>query len=206
MISRGNRPRYRQRPAPVYPTQTKAGWLMTNTGWPAFGKILMRLPIILLPDNPQAARGLVQRIFRHAEQLVLHPGSGSVPRELRGTGYRQIVEPPCRVFYRFHADQVIVLHVLRGEMKLRRTKLVKRDREAKSSGGYSGALCKPDVVPGKPTKKPHHPTWGKAFRWLTALPSSPNFNSRNIIADSIVNPPSARNALCIPWIICGELV
>jgi toxin ParE1/3/4 len=35
-------------------------------------------------DNPDAARRLVQRIFRHVEQLADHPKSGSKPPELRG--------------------------------------------------------------------------------------------------------------------------
>jgi len=80
-------------------------------------------------DDPKAARLLVQRVIRHVEQLRAHPESGSVPRELRGMCYRQIVERPCRVFYRFDAGTVFVLHVIRGEMLLRRSKLVKRDRK-----------------------------------------------------------------------------
>jgi plasmid stabilization system protein ParE len=35
-------------------------------------------------DNPEAARGLVQRVFQHVEQLAAYPESGSRPRELRG--------------------------------------------------------------------------------------------------------------------------
>ena len=54
-------------------------------------------------DDPAAARGLVRRVFKHVEQLIDHPQSGSKPAELRGWRYRQIVEPPCRVFYRHDA-------------------------------------------------------------------------------------------------------
>ena len=78
-------------------------------------------------DNPDAASKLVKRIFQHVEQLQNHPESGSKPRELRGFRYRQIVEPPCRVIYR-HDDrlsQVFILHVVRSEQKLRRTKLLR---------------------------------------------------------------------------------
>ena len=39
-------------------------------------------------DDPEAARGLMRRVFRHMEQLTAHPESGSVPRELRGMAYR----------------------------------------------------------------------------------------------------------------------
>jgi toxin ParE1/3/4 len=67
-------------------------------------------------DNPSAARELVRRIFRHVEQLQRPPKSGSIPKELRGMKYRQIVEPPCRIFYRIIRNRVVVLHVMRGEM------------------------------------------------------------------------------------------
>jgi len=78
-------------------------------------------------DDPAAARELVQRIFKHAEQLIAHPDSGSKPQELRGWRYRQIVEPPCRIFYRHHRDRVYVLYVMRGERKLRKTTRSERD-------------------------------------------------------------------------------
>jgi len=45
-------------------------------------------------DKPEAARRLVHRVFEHVEQLVIHPKSGSVPPELRGSRYRQIVRAP----------------------------------------------------------------------------------------------------------------
>ncbi len=51
-------------------------------------------------DNPEAARRLVQKIFEHIDHLERHPRLGSRPQELKGWRYRQIVEPPCRIFYR----------------------------------------------------------------------------------------------------------
>lgn len=84
-------------------------------------------------DNQRAARELVQRVFQHVEQLAAHPKSGSHPLELRRSSrrYRQIVEPPCRVFYRYERSsrKVYVLYVMRGEMRLRKSRLQKRDRE-----------------------------------------------------------------------------
>jgi len=77
-------------------------------------------------DDPAAARALVQRVFKHVEQLIAHPNSGSKPQELRGWRYRQIVEPPCRPFYRHDRDRVYVLYVMRGERKLRKTTLSER--------------------------------------------------------------------------------
>ena len=70
-------------------------------------------------DNPHAARELVRRVFVHVEQLAAHPRSGSKPQELRGWRYRQIVEPPCRVFYREDHGRVLVLYVMRSERRLR---------------------------------------------------------------------------------------
>ena len=84
-------------------------------------------------ENPEAARGLVQRVFQHIEQLAEYPESGSRPRELRGLRYRQIVELPCRVFYRYDGERVFILHVMRGEMRLRARQLGKRDRQVRKS-------------------------------------------------------------------------
>jgi len=79
-------------------------------------------------DNPEAARDLVRRVFSHVEQLAEYPQSGSRPKELRTSRYRQIVEPPCRVFYRYDGERAFVLYVMRREMRLRRSQLVERDR------------------------------------------------------------------------------
>lgn len=74
-------------------------------------------------DNPAAAAHVVRRIFAHTDHLEAHPESGSKPAELRGWHFRQIVEPPCRIFYRIEANTVYIVHVMRSEQKLRRTKL-----------------------------------------------------------------------------------
>jgi toxin ParE1/3/4 len=80
-------------------------------------------------DNPVAARELVQRIFRHVDQLIAHPDSGSKPAELRGWRYRQIIEPPCRIFYRRDGKTVYVLYVMRGERRLRPRALAARGKK-----------------------------------------------------------------------------
>jgi toxin ParE1/3/4 len=84
-------------------------------------------------DDPQAARRLVQRIFQHVGQLVEQPESGSRPPEMRRSRYRQIVEAPCRVFYRYDGARVFVLYVMRGEMRFRKTRLVRRDRDDRNA-------------------------------------------------------------------------
>ncbi len=74
-------------------------------------------------DKPSAARALVQRVLEHVGQLAEHPLSGPRARELPGSGYRQLVEPPCRIFYRVEASRVLILHVMRSEQRLRRSNL-----------------------------------------------------------------------------------
>jgi len=80
-------------------------------------------------DNPEAAKLLVQKVFRHVEQLVGHPKSGSKPQELKGWRYRQIVEPPCRAFYRQEGSRVFILYVMRGERLLRPSVLASRSKQ-----------------------------------------------------------------------------
>jgi len=77
-------------------------------------------------ENPTAAAELVRRVFAHVEQLEAHPESGSKPPELGRSRYRQIVEPPCRVFYRFDGEKVFVLYVMRTEQLLRHDRLIAR--------------------------------------------------------------------------------
>ncbi len=79
-------------------------------------------------ENPEAAKKLVLRIFQHVEQLQEHPDLGSRPGELKGWGYRQIIEAPCRVFYRHDNDRVYILYVMRAERLLRPGMLASRGK------------------------------------------------------------------------------
>lgn len=78
-------------------------------------------------DKPLAAAEFVRRVFEHVDLLESHPESGSVPPELKKSRYRQIVEPPCRVFYRYDGKKVYVLYVMRAERLLRKGVLALRD-------------------------------------------------------------------------------
>lgn len=80
-------------------------------------------------DNASAARGLVQRVFDHVDQLAAFPLSGAVPPELGDSRYRQLIEPPCRVIYRHdrQAERVYVLHVIRSERLLRAERFAESD-------------------------------------------------------------------------------
>jgi toxin ParE1/3/4 len=82
-------------------------------------------------DKPDAASRLVQRVFRHVGMLATHPDLGSRIPELRARSrHRQIVEAPCRVFYRHDSRQkkVFILGVMRGERQFKKSKLVSRDK------------------------------------------------------------------------------
>jgi|SRR5690606_19704313 len=76
-------------------------------------------------ENPAAAVELVKRVFTHVEQLAAHPASGPRPPELPDWEYRQISEPPCRIFYRQEGDRVYIVHVMRSERQLQSSRLSK---------------------------------------------------------------------------------
>lgn len=77
-------------------------------------------------DNPAAAGLLVVRVFRRVGQLARFPKSGKRPPELLRTPYREVVVPPCRIFYRLDGQTVFILHVMRAEQLLRRFLLNER--------------------------------------------------------------------------------
>lgn len=80
-------------------------------------------------ESRAAASALVRRVFAHVEQLETHPESGSRPAEFpRGTRYRQLVEPPCRIFYRYDGERALILHIMRSERKLRVSRLRRAER------------------------------------------------------------------------------
>lgn len=70
-------------------------------------------------ENPAAAGDFVRRVFAHIDRLEKHPRLGPVPPDLEESRYRQIVEPPCRVFYRQQGKKVFILHVMRSEHLLK---------------------------------------------------------------------------------------
>ena len=78
-------------------------------------------------DNPAAAAALVQRVFAHVEQLEAYPESGSRPVELGRSRYRQVVEHPCRVLYRYDGKRAHILFLMRAEQLLRPSSIESRD-------------------------------------------------------------------------------
>jgi len=76
-------------------------------------------------DDPSAASNYVRKVFDRVERLATYPNSGKRPAELPRTSYREVVIPPCRIFYRVEKNQVLILHVMRSE-RLLRTYLLNR--------------------------------------------------------------------------------
>ena len=77
-------------------------------------------------DNPGAAKRYVQRVFRAVERLAEFPKSGSIPQEILNLPYRQVVVPPCRIFYRIEKQDLFVVFVMRSERKFRESELTAR--------------------------------------------------------------------------------
>jgi plasmid stabilization system protein ParE len=71
-------------------------------------------------DRPEAAQQLVQHVLAAVGRLQKFPRMGSHPVELRGLPYRQLIVPPCRIFFRIEARAVYIIHILRGEQLVRR--------------------------------------------------------------------------------------
>ena len=70
-------------------------------------------------DNPAAASHLVQEILDKTERLEDFPQSGRIPPELPDSVYREVVVPPCRIFYREDEKLVLIIYVMREERQLR---------------------------------------------------------------------------------------
>ena len=78
-------------------------------------------------DKADAAQRYVQKVFSVVERLSQFPKSGSIPPEISNLPYRQVVVPPCRVFYRCDKDYVFIIFVMRSEQNLREDVLTERD-------------------------------------------------------------------------------
>lgn len=70
-------------------------------------------------DHPRAAQNLVKAVFDKTARLADFPKSGRTPPELPNSVYREIVLPPCRIFYREDGHRAWILCVMRAEQELR---------------------------------------------------------------------------------------
>ena len=70
-------------------------------------------------DKPDAARALIGKVVDVVARLEQFPLSGRVPEELPSSVYREVVVPPCRIFYRYSDEKVFIIHIMREERMLR---------------------------------------------------------------------------------------
>jgi toxin ParE1/3/4 len=80
-------------------------------------------------DKPDSAKRYVQRVFEAVDRLERFPNSGSIPPEIPDLPYRQVVVPPCRVFYRAEKGHVFILYVMRSERLFREEILEERKKK-----------------------------------------------------------------------------
>jgi addiction module RelE/StbE family toxin len=69
-------------------------------------------------DSPNAAKKLVREAFKRVEYVAQHPKSGKPVQEFEVSVYREIILPPCRIFYRMEDEMVFIIHVIREEQIL----------------------------------------------------------------------------------------
>ena len=77
-------------------------------------------------DKPDAANKFVRRVFDAVDRLKIFPKSGSIPVEIPHLPYRQVVVPPCRIFYRISGADIYVVFVMRGEQEFREGDMTQR--------------------------------------------------------------------------------
>ncbi len=77
-------------------------------------------------DKPDAAIRYVQKVFSTTDRLGRYPKSGSVPAEIPHLPYRQIIVPPCRIFYRIEGNNVFIVHAMRSEQQLDKDEIIHR--------------------------------------------------------------------------------
>ena len=75
-------------------------------------------------DNPEAAKRVVKRIFEAADRLETFLRSGKKIPECPSLPHRELVVPPCRLFYRMDGGVLWIVHVIRSERILRESDLV----------------------------------------------------------------------------------
>ena len=71
-------------------------------------------------DSPKNADSMIGRIIETANTLADFPQLGAIVPRYARHGYREILEPPYRIFYRVIGEQVQILTVVHGALRLPR--------------------------------------------------------------------------------------
>ena len=87
-----------------------------NVLWTEAAKLdLQRIVSFTAEGNPARALAVSEQVEQRCRALVSFPERGRIVPELRAVGvlvYRELVEGPWRILYRFDADRVHVTAVL----------------------------------------------------------------------------------------------
>lgn len=60
-------------------------------------------------NSPLYARGMVDKLTRHSEQIADYPFSGRKVPQYGAADVREIIEAPYRIIYRMNRDQIDVI-------------------------------------------------------------------------------------------------
>ena len=83
-------------------------------------------------DKPSAASRFVGKILSKVDKLELYPKLGKKLRALPEFSYREIIIPPCRIFYRISGQETFIIHVVRDEKELRTFMLNPKNQEPRT--------------------------------------------------------------------------
>lgn len=70
-------------------------------------------------DDPAAARRFMARALKAVERLRRYPDSGRQVPEAPARAYREVIVGPCRIIDRREGPAILIVHVSRGERRLR---------------------------------------------------------------------------------------
>ena len=69
-------------------------------------------------DSPEYAKRMVDRLTSRSQQIAGFPLSGRRVPEFDVEQIREVIEGPFRIIYRIKTDQIDVLAVIHGSMKI----------------------------------------------------------------------------------------
>jgi len=77
-------------------------------------------------DKPAAAERVVKKVMTSVGRLDRFPRLGRIPPEIPDHPYRELIIPPCRVFYTITPGTIYIVFVMRAERSFDIANLVGR--------------------------------------------------------------------------------
>jgi len=81
-----------------------------------------RILAYIAKDNPSAAAKLADTLEQGMLRLMDYPFSAPVLPNRINPGIRQLIVPPCRIFYRILGQDAVVVGILRCEQNIEETR------------------------------------------------------------------------------------